>query len=212
MGAVSMSCPLRKTHLAGTGIPLTKPSFSALSLPNVLTFFRLGCAFVILGLCFVHQPWSLWTRNILFAVAALTDFFDGYFARLYNQISRLGRLLDPLADKLLVVPMLLIFVDQGKIDGFYLIPALVIVARELAAPTLKERYMEMTHTALHVPLLAKWKTAVEMMAVAILMATDLVHVPMRHSLHTLGLWVMCVAAFLGVASFYSYCRCIRRKL
>ena len=201
-----MSRPLRTipSEQASTRVPSC--ASVTFSLPNALTFFRLGAAFVILLLFLSDHLWAVWTRAGLFVLAALTDFLDGYLARLYNQLSRLGRLLDPLADKLLVVPIMFVLVAKGTIGGLALVPAIIILIRELATPTLRERYVEMTHTALSIHKSAKWKTAFEMIAIACLMVNG------PGNVQTLGFSILWVASFLGILSLCVYCLRVFRKL
>ena len=205
-----MSRPLRVIPSEKTSTRLPSHASLTLSLPNALTFFRLGCAFVILGLFLSSASWAVWTRNSLFVIAALTDFFDGYLARLYNQLSRLGRLLDPLADKLLVVPVLFVLVATNTLSGLSLLPTIIILIRELATPTLRERYVEMTHTALGVHASARWKTAFEMLAIACLMISQ--SDPTLIYMRTVGLCTLWLASILGILSLGAYCVRVSRKL
>ena len=200
-----MPRPLRTipSEKASTRVSYAPITFS---LPNALTFFRLGAALIILGLFLSDHPFMVWTRAGLFAIAALTDFFDGYLARLYNQLSRLGRLLDPLADKLLVVPVLFVLVAKGTISGLTIVPATIILIRELTTPTLRERYVEMTHTALTIHESAKWKTALEMAAIACLMVDTSGYV------YISGIVALWLASFLGIVSLFVYCLRVFRKL
>ena len=107
----------------------------------------------------------------LFVVACVTDWFDGYFARRYHQISRLGRFLDPIADKLLVAAALVMLVDSGTLSGVNVLAALIILAREILVSGLREFLAEL-RVGMPVSQLAKWKTGVQMVAIALLLVGD----------------------------------------
>ena len=107
----------------------------------------------------------------LFAAACVTDWFDGYFARRYHQISRFGRFLDPIADKLLVAAALVMLVKNGELSGVHVLAALIILAREILVSGLREFLAEL-RVGLPVSQLAKWKTAVQMTAIAFLLVGE----------------------------------------
>lgn len=199
-----MSSSLKKRKV----VPLTAPSVgpsvssSVWLLPNILTLWRLSVVPFVVTLVFVPQSWAFYVQMILFSTAALTDFLDGYFARRYGQVSRLGRLLDPLADKLLVVPVLVALIAKGSIHGGHLLPALLLITRELVTPALRERYMEMRHVALSVHPLAQWKTAFEMLAIVGLLGGMGPH--MSSTLKIFGLVCLWSAAILGLVTVVFY--------
>ena len=129
--------------------------------------------------------------------ACVTDWFDGYFARRYHQISRFGRFLDPIADKLLVAAALLMLVDRGPLHGVHVLAALIILAREILVSGLREFLAEL-RVGLPVSQLAKWKTGVQMVAIALLLVGDAAD----HILTVVGLWMIWAAALLTLITGY----------
>ena len=142
----------------------------ALSLPNVLTYGRLVAVPAVVGLLFWPEDlWSRWAALAIFIAAAITDYLDGYFARAYAQQSALGRMLDPIADKLLVAACLLMLVADGTIRHSALWAAIVILCREILVSGLREFLAELK---LSVPVsrVAKWKTTLQLVALGFLIA------------------------------------------
>lgn len=145
------------------------------NIPNILTVLRLAAApgVAVLFLYFT-RPWADWFALVLFVSAAITDFFDGYLARLWKQESRFGAMLDPIADKAMVVIALLIIVGLSTVDNlvmdpWILLPATVIMFREVFVSGLRE-YLGSHAGELKVTNLAKYKTTVQMIAIAVLFA------------------------------------------
>src|SRR5437899_9413404 len=132
-----------------------------LNTANILTLSRIVAIPLVVACFWLDRGWSQWLSMILFVIAAVTDWFDGYFARRYHQISRLGRFLDPIADKLLVAAALLMLVDSGQLSGIHVLAALIILAREILVSGLREFLAEL-RIGVPVSQLAKWKTAVQM--------------------------------------------------
>ena len=174
--------------------------------PNILTLARVCTIPFIVLLFFTDTVWGVWARNSLFIMAAATDFLDGYIARFFNQTSRLGQLIDPLADKLLVATTLVMLVAANKIMGWLLLPALCIIARDLAVPTLRERYVERFQKPLKVSLLARFKTAIEMVALTCLMVGSASGGDFSYLLYMMGAFLLLLAATLSVLSFVLYVR------
>jgi CDP-diacylglycerol--glycerol-3-phosphate 3-phosphatidyltransferase len=142
----------------------------ALSLPNILTYGRLAAVPAVVGLLFWPEDhWSRWGALAIFVLAAITDYLDGYFARVYAQQSALGRMLDPIADKLLVAACLLMLVADGTISGWALWAAIVILCREILVSGLREFLAELK-VSVPVSRVAKWKTAAQLLAVGFLVA------------------------------------------
>jgi CDP-diacylglycerol--glycerol-3-phosphate 3-phosphatidyltransferase len=142
----------------------------ALSLPNILTYGRLAAVPAVAALLFWPEDhWSRWAALAIFVIAAITDYLDGYFARVYAQQSALGRMLDPIADKLLVAACLLMLVADKTIQGWAMWAAIVILCREILVSGLREFLAEL---AVSVPVsrVAKWKTTVQLLAVGFLVA------------------------------------------
>lgn len=140
------------------------------SIPNTLTILRLIAApgIAVMFLYFA-RPWADWLALILFLSAAITDFFDGYLARLWRQESRIGAMLDPIADKAMVVIALLVITGYSGMDPWLILPATVILFREVFVSGLRE-YLGNTSKLLAVTQLAKWKTTAQMTAISVLFA------------------------------------------
>jgi cardiolipin synthase len=168
-----------------------------LNTANILTLSRIVAIPLVVACFWLDRGWSQWLSMILFVAAAVTDWFDGYFARRYHQISRLGRFLDPIADKLLVAAALLMLVDKGPLSGIHVLAALIILAREILVSGLREFLAE-----LRVGLPAKWKTGVQMVAIAFLLVGDAA----GPVITDLGLWLIWIAAGLTLITGYDYLR------
>ena len=142
----------------------------ALNLPNVLTYARLAAVPAVVALLFwPRDDWMRWAALAIFIAAGVTDYFDGYFARAYAQQSALGRMLDPIADKLLVAACLLMLVNSRTIQGIHLWAAIVILCREILVSGLRE-YLAGLKVSLPVSRVAKWKTGLQLVAVGFLIA------------------------------------------
>jgi cardiolipin synthase (CMP-forming) len=149
---------------------------SSLSLPNILTYARIAAIPVVVG-CIYAQAimdgplWLRWVALAVFIAAAVTDFLDGYYARIWDQHSAFGRMLDPIADKLLVASCLLMLAADGIIHGWTLWAAIVILCREILVSGLRE-YLAALRVSVPVTKLAKWKTTVQLIAIGFLLAGD----------------------------------------
>ncbi|MDR1375774.1 MAG: CDP-diacylglycerol--glycerol-3-phosphate 3-phosphatidyltransferase [Holosporaceae bacterium] len=139
-------------------------------LPNLLTLSRIFSIPFIVGCFYVEGFWAHLTATVLFVVACITDFFDGYLAREWEQVSLFGRFLDPVADKLLVSTILLMLSGTGSISGIHLIGAAIILAREIIVSGLRQFMSEMQ---MRVPVTkyAKWKTAMQMISISCLLSS-----------------------------------------
>src|SRR5246127_5576968 len=147
---------------------------SSLSLPNILTYGRIAAIPVVVG-CIYWQSildgplWLRWVAVALFIAAGVTDYLDGYYARIWNQQSAFGRMLDPIADKLLVASCLLLLAADGTIRGWSIWAAVVILCREILVSGLRE-YLAELRVSVPVTRLAKWKTTLQLVAVGFLLA------------------------------------------
>ena len=140
----------------------------AWTFPNILTVLRLLAApGVAVMFLYFHRPWADWLALTLFALAAITDFFDGYLARAWKQETRLGAMLDPIADKAMVVIALLVITGYSGMDPWLILPATAILFREVFVSGLRE-FLGDTAGLLKVTPLAKWKTTAQMTAIAVL--------------------------------------------
>ena len=138
------------------------------NLPNLLTISRIVVIPVIFLTIYIHSPLWYLIAGLLFIIAAITDYLDGYLARSRNELSAFGRLLDPIADKLLVVSALVIIVANGLVDTISYIPVVVILCREILVSGLRE-FLSEVRVGLPVTRLAKWKTGFQMVALGVLL-------------------------------------------
>jgi cardiolipin synthase (CMP-forming) len=140
------------------------------SLPNVLTYLRiLAVPAVVLCLMAIDGADGRWWALAVYVVACLTDWLDGFLARVWHQQSALGRMLDPIADKLLVGTTLLMLTSDNTISGVHMVAAVIILCREILVSGLREFLAEL-NMRVHVTQLAKWKTTVQMIALGVLLA------------------------------------------
>ncbi|MGN6670455.1 MAG: CDP-diacylglycerol--glycerol-3-phosphate 3-phosphatidyltransferase [Candidatus Nucleicultricaceae bacterium] len=173
------------------------------NLPNYLTFFRIAVIPIVVALFYTKNEVCYIIAGCLFALACITDFLDGYLARTYDQTTTLGSFLDPIADKLLVASTLLLLVGFSRIGGPSLIPALVILCREILVSGLRE-FLAQAEESMPVSYLAKWKTALQMISIGLLIGfgpTD--QIISLYSLGIVGLWF---AAILTLITGYDYLR------
>jgi cardiolipin synthase len=140
-------------------------------LPNLLTLSRIAAIPLLVVLVAVRYPLADLLACIVFSVAAITDYFDGKLARSRRQQSDFGRMLDPIADKLLVGAALMMLVGMGRLSSVALYPAIVIMLREILVSGLRE-YLAGIRIGLPVTSLAKWKTGFQMGALGTLLAGD----------------------------------------
>lgn len=146
------------------------------SLPNILTYGRIAAIPVVVGCIYAQSIlegplWLRWVAVAIFIAAAVTDYLDGYYARIWNQQSAFGRMLDPIADKLLVASCLLMLAADGIIHGWALWAAIVILCREIVVSGLRE-YLAALRVSVPVTKLAKWKTTMQLVAIGFLLAGD----------------------------------------
>jgi cardiolipin synthase len=151
---------------------MSKPRTSPLSLPNILTYGRIAAVPVVVVCLFPPaEPWVRWIAFAAFAAAAITDYFDGYLARAWGQQSSLGRMLDPIADKLLVASCLLMLAADDTIKGWSLFAAIIILCREILVSGLRE-YLAELRVSVPVTQLAKWKTTMQLVAIGFLLCGE----------------------------------------
>lgn len=173
------------------------------NLPNLLTLSRILAIPLLAVLFFIPGNGAKWAAMLLFAAAGLTDFLDGYFARSRRQFSRLGRFLDPVADKLLVASALFLLVAFGNISGLTILPALVILCREILVSGLRE-FLASLRVRVPVSRLAKWKTGIQMVAIGFLIVGNAApHWIPALAIGAAGLWL---AAVFTLITGYDYLR------
>lgn len=172
------------------------------SLPNLLTISRIVVIPVIFLSIYIHAVWWSVFAAVLFIIAAITDYFDGYLARQRNETSAFGRLLDPIADKLLVVSALLIIVANRMVDELSYIPVGIIMCREVLVSGLRE-FLAEVKVGMPVTRLAKWKTGFQMTALSMILMSRVgiiqigdTFIPFWGVLGEILLWVAGVLTFM----------------
>jgi len=177
------------------------------NLANLLTVSRILVIVPLVALLYAEGNTARWVAWGLFTYACLTDFFDGYIARSMNQISNFGRFLDPVADKLLVAAVAFMLVSDGRISGLVVLPALVILMREILVSGLRE-YLADVKVRLPVRCWAKWKTFIQMIALGHLIIHDAGPAAYPTVLvGDVGVWI---AALLTLITGYDYLSASKR--
>jgi len=174
------------------------------SLPNSLTISRIALVPLFVAAFFLPEEPGRWIVFLLFCLAGLTDAVDGMIARKLKAESSLGRMLDPIADKLIVSAALLMLTADRTLQGIHLVPALVILCREILVSGLRE-FLAGADVSLPVTRVAKMKTVVQMVAIAALIATTASErmLPGVTGVALFGLWF---AAALTMYTGYAYLR------
>jgi cardiolipin synthase len=173
------------------------------TLPNILTYGRVAAVPIVVACMYWPEEfWMRWVALGIFTVAAITDFFDGYLARIWAQQSSLGRMLDPIADKLLVAACLMMLVADRTISGWSIWAAIVILSREILVSGLREFLAEL-RVSVPVSTIAKWKTTLQLIAVGFLIVGHAGNVilPGTVVIGTILLWI---AALLTLYTGYDY--------
>jgi cardiolipin synthase len=173
------------------------------NIANILTMSRIAAIPLIAALLFLNDPIFRWIAFALYALACVTDFFDGYIARRMALVSALGRFLDPIADKLVIAAILMVMTAHGQIRGWVVLPALVILCREIMVSGLRE-YLAELKVGVPVSMLAKWKTALQMFALGFLIVGDAG--PRFFPTQTVGETLLWLAAGLTLITGYDYLR------
>jgi len=175
------------------------------NLPNVLTYGRVLAVPIVVGCMFwPDEFWMRWVALGVFVAAAITDFFDGYLARAWQQQSTLGRMLDPIADKLLVAACLLMLVADRTIQSWSIWAAIVILSREILVSGLRE-YLAELRVSVPVSTVAKWKTTLQLVSLGFLIVGPAGEHVLPGTV-TIGLWLLWVAALLTLYTGYDYFR------
>jgi CDP-diacylglycerol--glycerol-3-phosphate 3-phosphatidyltransferase len=180
-----------------------------LSLPNLLTLSRILAVPILVFLLWRPSPIDYAITFALYCIVGITDYLDGYLARAWGSISRLGQFLDPIADKIMVAAVLIMLISSRKanpvpeIAGLNIIAALIILLREIIVSGLRE-YLAGLQVSVPVSALAKWKTTVQLFSLgALILGGALPHMPWVHDAGIVCLWA---AAALTMITGYSYLR------
>ena len=142
-----------------------------MNISNILTLLRIAVIPIIVICIYMKEPYFGWIAFFLFCLASITDYFDGYIARLRDEITNFGTFLDPIADKLLVAAVILILTSKGVIRDWDTIPALIILLREITVSGLRE-YLAGIKVSIPVSRIAKLKTFLQLSALAILILSE----------------------------------------
>ena len=180
-----------------------------LALPNILTYARIAAVPVVVGLLFWQSIfdgalWLRWVALAIFTAAGVTDILDGYFARMWGQQSSLGRMLDPIADKLLVASCLLMLAAENSIHGWTLFAAVIILCREILVSGLREFLAEL-RVSIPVTRLAKWKTFGQLIALGFLIAGDAGEKVLPQTIE-IGIGLLWLSAIVTLYTGWDYMR------
>ncbi|MCR9139171.1 MAG: CDP-diacylglycerol--glycerol-3-phosphate 3-phosphatidyltransferase [Alphaproteobacteria bacterium] len=179
------------------------------NIPNLLTYARIA-AVPLIVLCFFVEgrlhgsDLARWTALGIYIVASITDFLDGYLARIWNQMSNIGRMLDPIADKLLVSSILLLLAADGTIAGWSIWAGIIILCREILVSGLRE-YLAELKVSVPVTWIAKWKTTVQMVAIGFLLAGPAGDKVIPY-VTEFGIALLWIAALITIYTGYDYFR------
>ncbi len=190
---------------------------NAFSLPNLLTYGRIAAVPLLVFSFSIESTASRWLSFAVFIAATVSDFFDGYLARAWQQQSAIGRILDPIADKLLVATALLLLVSDRTVSGWSVFAAIVILTREISVSGLRE-FLAEVRVSVPVTRLAKWKTTMQMVAIGFLLAGPAGDKLMRYYFSDLGLFtyvgllLLWISALITVYTGYDYFRAGLRHL
>lgn len=174
------------------------------NLPNILTYGRIAAVPVVAGLLLWGGNNARWAALAIYVLAAISDFFDGYLARRWKQQSSLGRMLDPIADKVLVAVVLLVLCADGILQGGHIWAAIIILSREVLVSGLRE-YLGELQVSVPVTKIAKWKTAVQMVAIGFLIAGPAGDTVLPYTTQA-GIAMLWIAAALTLYTGYDYFR------
>jgi cardiolipin synthase (CMP-forming) len=186
-----------------------------LSLPNILTYARIAAIPVVVGCVYwesiLDGPlWLRWVALAVFIAAGVTDYLDGYYARIWDQQSAFGRMLDPIADKLLVASCLLMLAADNSIHGWTLWAAVVILCREILVSGLRE-YLAALRVSVPVTKLAKWKTTVQLIAIGFLVGGEAGEQILPYTT-MIGIVLLWISAIVTIYTGWDYFRAGIRHL
>ena len=173
------------------------------NIPNLLTLSRIASIPLLVGVFYVSSPLGNWLGLGILIFAGATDFFDGYLARAMKQQSQLGKFLDPIADKLLVASLILMLVAYDRIPGIAVLPAVVILCRELLVSGLRE-FLAGAQVSLPVSRLAQYKTTLQMVMLGFLLVGSAGPMFGPFSTTDIGVVGLWIAAVLTLITGYDY--------
>ena len=177
-----------------------------LKIPNILTIGRIILVPIFIGTYYLPGAIGDWIPFFVFVLASFTDFLDGLLARLYKEESKLGELLDPVADKIIITSALILLVMDGTIEGYEVIAAIIIMIREILISGLRE-FLAKVQVTMPVTSLAKFKTLIQMFAIATLLTGESGNKLVNfgdYNAHSIGIVLLWMAAFLTLFTGYDY--------
>ena len=174
------------------------------NLPNVLTISRIVLLAPLLIMIYLPNDQLNLISVILFILIALTDFFDGFFARRQNVMSEFGKMLDPIADKLLVVGVLIVLMIKGTIEDLTILPALLIIFREIFISGLREFAANRnSYASIDVSQVGKLKTAIQMLSLLLILSSlVLKNLTILLNIGIIFLWISMVLALISGYKYY----------
>ncbi|MXO64891.1 CDP-diacylglycerol--glycerol-3-phosphate 3-phosphatidyltransferase [Altericroceibacterium endophyticum] len=175
-----------------------------LTVPNLLTLSRIVAIPLLVALLWWPRwEWGYALAFALYCLMGITDYFDGYLARANGTVSKLGIFLDPIADKIMVAAVILVLVGNDDISGWSVVPAMIILLREIAVSGLRE-FLAGVQVSVPVSKMAKWKTTFQLIALGMLILAG--GVPLMEWVHTGGLIFLWGAALLTLITGWDYLR------
>ena len=182
-----------------------------LKIPNILTIGRIILVPIFIGTYYLPGAMGDWIPFFIFVLASFTDFLDGLLARLYKEESKLGELLDPVADKIIITSALILLVMDNTIEDYAVIAAIIIMIREILISGLRE-FLAKVQVTVPVTTLAKYKTFIQMFAIAALLMGESGNKIINfgdYNLQSFGIALLWLAAFLTIYTGYDY---VRKKI
>jgi cardiolipin synthase len=180
------------------------------NLPNFLTYGRIVAIPALVACFFLQRDLGNWLAMSIFIAAGVTDFLDGYLARAWQQQSAIGRMLDPVADKLIVAASLMMLAADQTIAGWSLWAGVIILCREILVSGLRE-FLGTLSVSVPVTRLAKWKTTLQMVAIGFLLAGSAGDKVFPYTTGT-GITLLWIAALLTLYTGYDYLRAAVRHV
>ena len=172
-----------------------------LNIPNCLTIFRILLIPIIIWLFFSSYELNRAIAALLFLIATITDYLDGFFARYMKQQTSFGEFLDPIADKMLVITMLVLLITENN-DILFVIPSLIIISREFLIIAIRQRMAEVGNTIrLKVIIISKFKTAIQLISLLFLLYKDSIF---NIEIYIIGIYFLQLASVLTLISFFYY--------
>ena len=182
-----------------------------LKIPNILTIGRIILVPFFIGTFYLPGAMGDWIPFFIFVLASFTDFLDGLLARLYKEESKLGELLDPVADKIIVASALVLLVMNDTIKDYEVIAAIVILIREILISGLRE-FLAKVKVSMPVNNLAKYKTFIQMFSIALLLTGESGKKIINfgdYNIHSIGIILLWISAIITIYTGYDY---VRKKI